>query len=101
MKRWMAILLAAAMLLTLLPAAALAAVGSTDTYCSRALDGQHDWGDWTITRQATCTQAGSRARICDRCSYTQTETIPKSSHSWGNWKTTVEAACTSQGQQTR
>ena len=95
-----AALLAVALLLGLFPTA-LAAVGSTDTYCSRSLTGQHDWGDWTTTKQATCTQAGSRTRVCDQCGYTQTESIPKKGHSWGKWQTTKEATCEKHGEQTR
>ena len=101
MKRWTTILLALAMLLSLLPTEAMAAVGSTDTYCSRSLTGQHDWGGWTITKQATCAQAGARVRVCDTCSYQQTETIPKTSHSWGKWQTTKEATCSKKGEERR
>ena len=45
MKRWTTILLTLALLLTLLPTPALAAVSeSTDTFCS-ATGGQHSWND--------------------------------------------------------
>ena len=78
-----ALLLALALLLGLLPAALADQPGSTDTYCRATMNGQHSWGDWTTTKQATCAQAGTRSRTCGRCWYTQTESIPKTGHSWG------------------
>ena len=96
-----AILLVLAMLLGLLPAALAEQPGSTDTYCSKTMNGQHSWGDWATTQKATCTQAGSRTRTCGRCGYKQTESIPKTGHSWGSWKTTKEATCSKKGEQTR
>ena len=102
MKRWTAILLALAVLLTLLPASALAAVGeSTDSFCSMTSSGKHSWGDWKTTQKATCTRKGARERTCGRCGYTQTQSIKKAGHKWGDWRTTVEASCTKQGRQTR
>ena len=100
--RIIAILLALALLAGLLPAAALAEEpSSTDTYCSKTMNGQHSWGGWTTTKEATCTQTGSRTRTCGRCGYVQTETIARTAHSWGKWTTTKEATCTSRGEETR
>ena len=96
-----AILLALALLAGLLPAALAAETPSTDTYCNRSLTGQHNWGEWTTAKKATCTQTGMRTRTCGRCGYTQTETIRKTSHSWGKWQTTKEATCEKHGEQTR
>ena len=99
MKRLTTMLLTLAMLLTLLPASALAAMGeSTDTFCS-ATGAQHSWRGWTTDYSASCTQDGQRSRVCGRCGYRQTEAIKKTGHSWGKWQTTVEATCTQQGQQ--
>ena len=36
----------------------------------------HNFGDWTVVREATIVQAGERERICADCAYRQTETIP-------------------------
>ncbi|MBQ3423735.1 MAG: peptidoglycan-binding protein, partial [Clostridia bacterium] len=91
-----------ALLMGLLPTAALSEQpSSTETYCNMTVTGQHSWGDWTTTKQATCAQAGTRSRTCGRCGYTQTESIPKTGHSWGGWKTTKEATCEKHGEQTR
>ena len=41
----------------------------------------HTFGDWTITKEPTTTETGSRERTCSICKYTQEETIPVHEHS--------------------
>ena len=60
---------------------------SGDTYC--AICGEllwtgyytpapgHDWGKWTVTKEATETAEGVETRTCARCSETETRSIPK------------------------
>ena len=38
-------------------------------------EGSHTFGDWTITKEATAAEDGSRERECSVCGYVQTETI--------------------------
>ena len=40
----------------------------------------HKFGDWTTTREATCTEAGSKERECTRCYEIETEVIPALGH---------------------
>ena len=40
----------------------------------------HNYGNWVVTTEATCTQAGSKERICDPCGEKQTQTIPAEGH---------------------
>ena len=96
-----AIILVLVMLLGTLPAALAEQASSTDTFCSKTMNGQHSWGDWRITKEAACTRDGARSRTCGRCGYTQTESIKKTGHKWGSWQTTKEATCTKKGEQTR
>ena len=42
----------------------------------------HKFGDWTITKDATCTEAGSKERECTRCYEIETEVIPALGHTW-------------------
>lgn len=35
----------------------------------------HTWGDWTVTREATATEAGRRTHQCSVCGHTQEEEI--------------------------
>ena len=38
--------------------------------------GAHKWGDWTVTKAATATEAGSRSHTCKVCKLVETEVIP-------------------------
>lgn len=62
----------------------------------------HIVGAWTITKEATCTQAGSKMRTCtaDGCSYVEIVPI-QASHRYEAWVVTSPANCTSQGERTR
>ena len=60
----------------------------------------HSFGEWTVTRQASCTAAGERLRRCS-CGETQQEEIPAAGHSYGGWTVVKAAACTEAGQQQR
>ncbi len=43
----------------------------------------HEWGDWTVTTPATCTNEGVETRICNRDpSHVETRTIPTTGHNW-------------------
>ena len=55
----------------------------------------HDWSDWTTTKKATCTEAGSKKRGCKNCDETETETIKKLGHNYVD--TVVKPTCTKQG----
>ena len=92
--------------------------------------GNHTFGDWTITKEPTTTETGSRERTCSICKYTQTETLPVhthdvhdeawkydetqhwqecscgeklnvANHTYGDWKVTKEATETEAGSRER
>ena len=43
----------------------------------------HDWGNWTVTTPATCTNEGVETRTCNRDpSHVETRTIPATGHNW-------------------
>ena len=43
----------------------------------------HEWGAWTVTTPATCTNEGVETRICKRDpSHVETRTIPTTGHNW-------------------
>ena len=35
----------------------------------------HEWGAWTVTKEADCMHEGSRERVCDVCGDKQTQTL--------------------------
>lgn len=61
----------------------------------------HTYGDWTVTKQATCTESGEQTRTCTKCGATETETIAASGHSYGDWYTVTAATCVAKGEQRR
>ena len=56
----------------------------------------HTFGEWTITKAATCAAEGSRTSTCKICKQNVTETIAKLAHAYGA-ETTVNPTCTSAG----
>lgn len=55
-----------------------------------------------ITKQATHTETGTKAIVCNTCGKTiRTETIPALGHSFGAWTVTKAATCTAEGVETR
>ena len=84
-RRWLSLLLTAALLTALLPAAVFAASGGG---CERGLD--HQWGEWATTKQPTCTEEGMRKRTCSRCGKTETGSVPAKGHRFGEWTVVSE-----------
>ncbi len=56
----------------------------------------HSFGDWTTETYASCTSAGLKVRVCERCSYEEEEAIP-SGHKFGEWETVKELTCEQDG----
>ena len=72
----------------------------TCSVCS-ATDGNplgHDWSDWTVTTEATCTAKGEKTRSCKRdgCDATETVDIPANGHTEVT-DAAVEPTCTMAG----
>ena len=45
---------------------------------------EHVYGEWTVTKEATCTEAGSREKTCTSCGEKVTEEIPAAGHKWNS-----------------
>ena len=43
----------------------------------------HAFGEWTVTKAATCTEPGEQTRSCD-CGYSETQVIPATGHDYVN-----------------
>ena len=56
----------------------------------------HKFGEWTITKEASCTKDGEKVRVCSLCNKTETETIPAAGHTEVIDKA-VAATCTKTG----
>ena len=77
---------------------------------------KHQFGEWEVTIQPTCTQDGQRQRSCT-CGEKQNESIPATGHNFvgnvctncsacyehqfGEWEVTIQPTCTQDGQRQR
>ena len=58
----------------------------------------HTYGEWVITKNATCVAEGSKKRTCTVCGVEEVETIPATGvHTYGEWQVTKQATCTADG----
>ena len=69
--------------------------GYINLYYSATTD-EHQWSDWTITKDATCTESGTQTRSCG-CGESEEQTIAATGHSYGEWQTVKAATCTEDG----
>ncbi len=57
----------------------------------------HTFGDWTVTKEATCTEEGERKATCTVCGYVKTEITYKTEHNYGIWKVETVPTSTTEG----
>jgi hypothetical protein len=62
---------------------------------------EHEYGEWTITTPATCTEDGVEERTCTKGDDTETRAIPATGHNFGDWNIVKEATYISEGQKER
>ena len=63
------------------------------TACGEKADvAEHTFGEWTVTKEATATEDGSRERTCSVCGHVETEVIPATGE-----ETTAPAETTTSG----
>ena len=66
-------------------------------YCGDLIEGAviaklpHSYGEWVVTKEATCTVAGSREKVCSACGDKVTEEIP-AAHKWNDFYTVDKVA---------
>ena len=61
---------------------------------------EHKFGDWQITKEATCSESGNKKRICSDadCGYVEEVTIPATGHKWeSNYTVDKVPTCTGEG----
>ena len=51
---------------------------------------EHQFGDWTVVKEAGCIEDGLKERSC-KCGEKETEVLPKTGHSFGEWTVVKEA----------
>ena len=60
---------------------------------------EHEYGEWTVTTPATCTEEGVEERSCTKGDDTESRAIPATGHTFGEWTVLTEASCVAEGQQ--
>ncbi len=60
----------------------------------------HTYGDYTVTKEATCSETGIQTRECSVCHYVDTDIIPTIPHTYDNGKITKEPTATEPGEMT-
>ncbi len=58
---------------------------------------KHNWSDWEIVTEATCTTDGLAKRTCTYCNQVETKVLPATAHSYGDWIVDKEPTCTEEG----
>lgn len=61
----------------------------------------HSWNNGTVTKAATCTDAGTRTYTCTVCGAKKTETINATGHNYGAWTLVKAPTCTEDGVEQR
>lgn len=75
---------------------AFCALALASLFALSACECQHEWNEWTTTKEATCETEGEKTRSCGKCGESEKEALPALGHE----ETTddvVEATCTKTG----
>lgn len=65
-------------------------------------DCEHEYGEWSVTKAATCSEKGVKTRVCSKCEYIDAEEIAATGeHTYGEWQITTPAECEKVGEQIR
>lgn len=62
---------------------------------------KHNYGDWVIIEESTCTRKGKKVKECSLCGEKQQEELPLAEHTYGEWQTVSEADCVHEGTKKR
>ncbi len=54
----------------------------------------HEWGEWTVKTEATCTEDGTQERECSKCEETETASVDALGHEWKDATCTEPKTCT-------
>ena len=60
----------------------------------------HAFGEWTVSKAATCTEKGEEKRTCT-CGAQETRELAAVAHTYGEWAVSKAATCTEKGEEKR
>ena len=93
------LLLALACMLAACDAKSESPDGNSPTGGGGGSDHTHVFGDWTVSRAATCSAVGEEKRSCT-CGASETREL-KAAHTFGGWTVTAAPTCNQSGTRTR
>ena len=75
--------------------------GELDSHSSSSSDNQmtsfthnHIFSNWVVDKEATCSEAGIKKRVCTICDYQETEEIQPLNHNYSDeWTIDLEPTC--------
>lgn len=71
-------------------------------FAASADECEHEYGEWSLTQYATCTEPGVEYKFCSLCGYMNTIVLePATGHKFGDWETSVVATCNEIGEEAR
>ena len=67
-----------------------------------ALGGNHTYGEWVVTKEATCSGAGEKVQTCIKCGDEITQKINTlTTHTYGEWYVSINPGCLGMGREER
>ena len=80
--------------------------GDDDTTCNicgetRESEDEHDFGEWKVVFESTCSEPGWKERVCSVCGVTEEEYMNLLPHSFGEWIIHEEPSCANSGTRMR
>ncbi|MDY5000215.1 MAG: GH25 family lysozyme, partial [Lachnospiraceae bacterium] len=71
----------------------------SDLWCMRifAEECTHQFSDWVVNKEASCSEEGSKSRVCSLCGQSETESISKIEHQWDDGVVKTEPTETAEG----
>lgn len=65
------------------------------------LEHEHTYGDWTATKDATCTEKGEEKCVCSYCGDVQTRDVAAFEHAYSGWSQSKAPKCGEKGEEKR
>ena len=62
---------------------------------------EHTYGDWTVTKAATCAEKGEEQRVCSKCQNVDKRETELVDHAYGDWAVTRPATAQEDGEEQR
>lgn len=61
--------------------------------CKKSCKRGHTWGEWSVTKAATCVEEGERVHTCTKCKTAETEKIGALGHDWAEATSETPKTC--------